>query len=239
VLFVGDVHFRKGEYDKAGEWFLHATQMEPLRETAYRYWGDALLKQSSYAAAREKFIDAVICDPYNPRVWSGVNGFLRAVGKPAVFRRVTPPPLKLVKTGESSYTLQVPRDMPKDDGSLAWIGYPTIQPAWRGGKFAQEYPQEKEYRHSLKEESVALSIVAEVAMGMQAKGQKLNDGLEFLISLRQKGVLEPYILINAADQGIAKDYAEYRRAHRDLLVRYLSEVVLPAAPASAVEQNRK
>ena len=77
---------------------------------------------------------------------------------------------------------------------------------------------------------MALSGLATVALQMVKPGQKLNSDLEFLVSLQKAGLLEPYVLINAADAGIAKDYDEYRKNHRDLLVRYLSEVVLPPAP---------
>jgi hypothetical protein len=43
-------------------------------------------------------------------------------------------------------------------------------------------------------------------------------------------MIEPYVLLNAADEGIAQDYAGYREKNRDRLVRYLSEFVVPPAP---------
>ncbi|PYX84221.1 MAG: hypothetical protein DMG70_06805 [Acidobacteria bacterium] len=229
ALFIGDMDFRKGDFAAAQDWFVRATEIDPMQETAYRYWGDALLKQGRIAAAREKFIDAVICNPYSQQPWSGVNNFLRAVNKPAVYRHVKSP-LTSASNGNSSLTIEVPPNMPMNDGSTAWIGYPTVHLAWQNRKFAQEYPNEKEYRHSLKEETMALSGVATVALQTVKSGQKLNSDLEFLVSLQKAGLLEPYVLINAADAGIAKDYDEYRKDHRDLLVRYLSEVVLPPAP---------
>ncbi len=235
ALFIGDMHFNKGEYALAGEWFLQATQIEPLQETAYRYWGDALLKQGRYADAREKFINAVICSPYDQHPWVGVNNFLRAVNKPAVFRHIKPPvtlDVTGVKDGHiSTANLRIPPNMPMDDGSAAWLGYVMARNSWQNGKFAQEYPNEKEYRHSLKEEAFLLSTVTSVALKGLQPGKKLNPDLEFLASLQKQGLLEPYILINAADEGIVKDYPAYRKEHRDLLVRYLSDVVLPTAPA--------
>src|SRR5258708_20385876 len=41
-LFIGDVYFKQHVYGSAGEWFARAIQIDPNRETAYRYWGDAL-----------------------------------------------------------------------------------------------------------------------------------------------------------------------------------------------------
>jgi hypothetical protein len=40
-------------------------------------------------------------------------------------------------------------------------------------------------------------------------------------------LVEAYILISAADQGIAEDYAAYREQHRDKLRQYLDEIVVP------------
>jgi len=230
ALFIGDADFRKGDLAAAQDWFLHATEIDPMQETAYRYWGDVLLKQGRIAAAREKFIDAVICNPYSQGPWSGVNNFIRAVNKPLVYRHVKPP-VTSASNGKNGLTIGLPSNMP-NDGTAVWIGYPTVHLDWQNEKFAQEYPNEKEYRHSLKEETMALSGVARAALAWQTNesGQKLNSDLEFLVSLQKAGLLEPYVLINAADEGVAKDYQEYRKNHRDLLVRYLSEVVLPPAP---------
>ena len=146
-----------------------------------------------------------------------------------VYRHVESP-VTSASIGKNGLQIGVPLNWPPNDGSAAWVGYPTVHQEWQNGKFAQEYPNEKEYRHSLKEETMALSGLATVALQMVKPGQKLNSDLEFLVSLQKAGLLEPYVLINAADAGIAKDYDEYRKNHRDLLVRYLSEVVLPPAP---------
>lgn len=34
------MYFKRKEWDRAGEWFAKAIQLNPDRETAYRYWGD-------------------------------------------------------------------------------------------------------------------------------------------------------------------------------------------------------
>ena len=43
----------------------------------------------------------------------------------------------------------------------------------------------------------------------------------------EQGVLEAYVLLSRADERIARDYAGYRKAHRDQLRRYLGEYVVP------------
>ena len=39
ALFGGDTLFKMKQYDKAGDWFARAIQIDPNVETAYRYWG--------------------------------------------------------------------------------------------------------------------------------------------------------------------------------------------------------
>ena len=44
--------------------------------------------------------------------------------------------------------------------------------------------------------------------------------------LAKDGMLAPYVLISAADAGIAQDYAAYRAAHRDVLHAYVERYVV-------------
>jgi hypothetical protein len=43
-------------------------------------------------------------------------------------------------------------------------------------------------------------------------------------------MIEPYVLLNAADQGIAQDYAGYREKSRSKLETYLNDFVVPSSP---------
>ena len=44
--------------------------------------------------------------------------------------------------------------------------------------------------------------------------------------LDKDGMIEPYVLLNAADRGIAQDYAAYRADHRDQLYAYIERYVV-------------
>jgi hypothetical protein len=48
--------------------------------------------------------------------------------------------------------------------------------------------------------------------------------------LNDADVLEAYVLLSAADEGIAKDYPAYRAAHRDRLNAYLREFIVGPRP---------
>ena len=91
-----------------------------------------------------------------------------------------------------------------------------------------EYPGEKDYRHSLKEEAAALRIVAEIASKdlKDGKVKSLDESLNNLIKLNDAGLLEAYILFARPDQGIARDYDTYRKANREKLRRYWLEIVI-------------
>ena len=62
ALFLGDSYFVKKDLENAARWFSFAISIDPNRETAYRYWADALLQAGKQDQAREKFIEAFITD---------------------------------------------------------------------------------------------------------------------------------------------------------------------------------
>ena len=115
-----------------------------------------------------------------------------------------------------------------DDGSPAWMMYGLMRAAWTTNdyeKFKKEYPGEKTYRHSLREEAFALRGVIELVRNQQKEGKvkQLSQDLKLLMQLEEAGLLEAYVLFARADEGISQDYVEYRRANRDKLRRYLTE----------------
>jgi hypothetical protein len=46
------------------------------------------------------------------------------------------------------------------------------------------------------------------------------------VELNDAGMLDCWILINGADEGIAQDYSAYRKEHRQLLHDYLDRFVV-------------
>ena len=43
-------------------------------------------------------------------------------------------------------------------------------------------------------------------------------------------MIDPYVLLSAADEGISKDYDSYREKNRGKLEAYLGSFVVPATP---------
>jgi hypothetical protein len=55
----------------------------------------------------------------------------------------------------------------------------------------------------------------------------LNPQIATLIKIKGEGLLEAYILLARPDEGLAQDYAGYRNDHRDKLLQYMNEYVVP------------
>jgi tetratricopeptide (TPR) repeat protein len=73
-LFAGDTAYEQKDLKTAAKWFARAIEVNPNRETAYRYWGDALLRiGNDPAAAKPKFLDAIVAEPYNKLAWQGLQ----------------------------------------------------------------------------------------------------------------------------------------------------------------------
>ena len=221
-LFIADVYFLRKQWDKAGEWYAKAIAVDPNRETAYRYWSDALLKEGKMAASRLKAIEAIIAEPYNQRAWVGLVQWAQVNSVNLSHPRIAPPN----QEADATFVID-PKTLSSDDGSMNWTIYKRERAAWDERRFAREFPKEQAYRHSLLEEAQALRAVAEAASKDLKTGKikTLEPALASLVKLNEDGLLEAYILLARPDEGIAQDYDAYRRTNRDKLKRYLAEYV--------------
>lgn len=227
VLYVGDSYFANGQYKDAIEWFEQATKVNPDKETAWRFWGDCLIRLDKKNEGRSKFIDALIAEPYNPLSWNGVRNFINSnkleLKTPDIQR-----PQRLEASGE---LLVAEKNIGDSDGTEAWSYYNDVAREWRSNKFHEKFPDEKEYRHTLDEEKEALEQVAEkvnedIKKGL-LKSNDLNPGILLLLELHASGLLEPYILFRLADREIIKEYPTYRKSNRDKLKQYLDRFEVP------------
>jgi hypothetical protein len=58
----------------------------------------------------------------------------------------------------------------------------------------------------------------------------LDPALAMLVKLADEELLEPFVLVSRADQGIARDYPAYRDAHREKIRQYINEWLIHPAP---------
>ncbi len=239
ALYAGDTAFVQGDLKTASLWFARAIAIDPDRETAYRYWGDAIKKYSGDPySAKDKFIDAIVAEPYNRLAWQGIKQWAeieKAVILAPKIDRPAPPKVDPKNPNTTEIQLNIgDLDEKKNPGGFAWMMYSMIRGSYHGDLFKKNFPNEKEYRHTLKEEDAALSMVASTVQGKVAtnmkgkktKPEKLDESLRNLVELNNAGMLDCWILISAADEGIAQDYDAYRKNHRQLLHDYLSRFVV-------------
>jgi|HubBroStandDraft_1064217.scaffolds.fasta_scaffold18529_5 tetratricopeptide (TPR) repeat protein len=171
ALFTGDVYFKQKNHEEADKWFAKAVEIDPNKETAYRYWGDDLVAQGRASEARVQFISAIIANPYDQRSWVGLSQWAKhenkTLGAPRI---VSPNQIEDTSKGHTNITIDPSTMQPnaKKDGSDAWFSYTLFRAAWHGEKFQKEFPNEKEYRHSLPEE----------VEGLQAVVDRVREGLK-------------------------------------------------------------
>jgi tetratricopeptide (TPR) repeat protein len=230
-LYAGDTAYVQQDLPTAAKWFQRAIAIDPNRETAYRYWGDAILKFGNDPdAAKEKFIDAIVAEPYSRFAWQGIEQWAQIEHAVLLAPKIERPSAPVVDQNKpNNITINIDpgnTDDKKNPGGWAWLTYSMMRATYRGDTFKKEFPNEKEYRHSLKEEDAALSVVASTLEEKKIKRDSLDESLRNLLDLNDAGMLDCWILINGADRGIAQDYAAYRDQHRQQLHEYLSRYVI-------------
>lgn len=241
-LYAGDTAYSQKDLKTAAKWFARAISVNPNRETAYRYWGDALMRIGhDPAAAKEKYIDAIVAEPYSRLAWQGIQQWAQGEKAVILAPKIDRPAGPVVDAkNPKNITIQfdpLAIDDKNHPGTSAWMMYSIVRSSYHGDLFKKDFPDEKEYRHTLKEEDAALSIVATTVKEKKIKPGSLDESLRSLVDLNDAGMLDCWILINAADQGIAQDYAAYRDEHRQLLHDYLERFVVHGRELGAVRHR--
>ncbi|HXC96244.1 MAG TPA: tetratricopeptide repeat protein [Edaphobacter sp.] len=224
-LFAGDTEYKLKNYDEAGAWYAKAIAINPDRETAYRYWGDVLMHKGDQKQAQSKFIDAVIAEPYSKASWIGLKQWADATHAKLASPAITLPK-QPVPDEKGNVNVTIDPSTMGNPTSGAWLIYAMNPTVWRKTEFKKHYPSEAVYRHSLAEEAESLRTVIAFVNEKKIAPDQLDPTLKSLIALDKDGMLECWILLNHADQGIAQDYVAFREKHRDLLHAYMDKYVV-------------
>lgn len=237
TAYIGDSYYAARDFDHAGEWYNRAIDLDPNQALAYRYYSDTLIQKGDMQKARTLAIQAVVAEPYNPMTWRSLQYWAQANHVELKAVRINTPQPPSTKDGKINITMN-PSDPP--DVGAVWLAYSMDRALWQRDKFKQQFPHEAAYRHSLAEESDSLRMAAKVCQEMAQKNDNnknasalpTDPGLALLLRLYQADMIEPYVLLNAADAGIAQDYAAYREKNRAKLEQYLSTFIVPPTPAT-------
>ncbi len=233
ALYSGDVYNQLNDYQQAEIWYQKAITIDPSRETAYRYSATPWMKQKRYDVARERYIAAFLAEPYSRFSVAGLKQWAGTTNTPLGNPNIDiPTSVTFDEKGGSTINMDVGALAgDKNDGAFAWIAYGATRTTWQKEKFAKAFPKETKYRHSLPEEADALRSVVHIATA-DKKVKTLSPSLAALKKLDDAGLLEAYILLVKADQGIAVDYPGYLKQNHDKLYRYVVEYLLTGGGSS-------
>jgi tetratricopeptide (TPR) repeat protein len=226
ALFTGNTYDRKKDFAKAGEWYQRAIQLDPNVETAYRYYADMLAKEGDMEKARAMLIHAAVAEPYNRIVWRELQAWATLNQS-----RINEVYIGVPAAPENSPDA----NQPSPAVFTVWQAYRSVRNNWQqGGEFKKRFPEEKEYRHTLAEESEALIAAAKVLQKLQedkksAQAVTNDAALSLLLKLYDAGLIDPYVLFSLGDAGIARDYSAYRARNRNKLEEYMDKFVVPPA----------
>ena len=227
ALFSGDVFLQKEDFAQAQKWYERAIAIDPNKETAYRYSATPLMKQGKTQAARDRYVEAFITEPYSKFARAGLIQWAQITKTDIAHPSIDiPTNVTFDDKGNANINLDAGTLLGgKDDGSFAWIAYGTTRSTWRKELFAKKFPNEPVYRHSLAEEADALRSVISLATS-DKKVKTLSPSLVKLKRLNDEGLLEAYVLLAQPDDGIARDHPAYLKENRDKLRIYMVQYVM-------------
>jgi Flp pilus assembly protein TadD len=231
ALFMGNTFDKMNAFAKAGEWYEKAMKLDPNVETAYRYYADMLAREGDMAKSRTMLIQAAVAEPYNKIVWRELRAWA-TINKTQInfiFAGMPPDPSEARAQG---YKLD---DRQLAEISAAWTAYRAVKARWQSAEFRKRFPQETEYRHTLAEESEALTAEAEIIRKLKESKATSNlvvgdQALSLVLKLYESKLIEPYVLFSLGDEGIARDYAGYRIQNRAKLEEFMDKFVVPPSP---------
>ena len=93
--------------------------------------------------------------------------------------------------------------------------YSLIRASYRGD-LQEGFPRRKGVPALAEGRRPGADAVAAVVKERKIKPDKLDESLRNLVELNDAGMLDCWILISGADDGIAQDYDAYRKEHRQL-----------------------
>jgi hypothetical protein len=190
-----------------------------------------------------------VAEPYSKPGWLSLVQWARLTKTP-----VSVPQIALPKFSVSEGMLvpdpALATDSAKSSGRAAWMAYETcrVKNAPIGGKSGFSVGADGSVTpmgsyHSLAQETECLRAIlvdlrARIADGSVAE-ENLDPVLKVLSRLDNDGVLQCWILLNAADQGIRFDYPAYRKTNCDELIAYVNRYILQRTPSLSFSAPHK
>ncbi|MEJ7847630.1 MAG: tetratricopeptide repeat protein [Pyrinomonadaceae bacterium] len=219
ALSGGDSYTAKSDWENAEKWYQRGIAIDPNRETAYRYSATPLMKQKKYDAARDRYIEAFITEPYSHMSSRGISQWADVTEAKLGHPVVDVPEVTFDATGKALPKFAINAE---DSAARPWLAYLATRETWKKEKFAKSFTKESAYRRSLQEETEALR--AGVAAATDQKSN--NNQFKLMAKMDSEGVLEAFILLAKPSDGIAEDHSEFLKNNRQKLRQYVMNYVI-------------
>lgn len=209
---------KKGMADKALEEAKVLLESNPFEARIHTLLGEVYLEQKKNEEAQEAFLMGVICDRGSAQAWEKLESLLQKKGKKAERFKVKRLAWMAEKdkakkeegpviegeeelwgelSGEEGpiplfyNTGKLPQEV-----TVTWLLYLRNRALWREeGRFQKEFPGEKEYRPSFREEVDCFSVLADAWRLVRAERPEIqNPDLNALLEIQEKGLLKGYVL---------------------------------------------
>jgi len=238
ALYIGDTYFNDRKFDDAVMWFNKAVAIDPDREAAYRYLGDTYQQRDRLNDAEAAYIQAVLASPYRRPPREMLSRLAHRRHREIAHPKVDLPVVTVELTDKG-----VNVGLDKDNIDTAAVAYAVARAKWLQEDRPKYFAKDVKPRHSLPEECDGLRTLLKIAEEVAQNGQPMKehaDAIKTLADLDRAGLLEPYVLLDRADECIAEDYVAYRKLHRLSLERYIREIWLgendKSPPAAAAKR---
>ena len=230
---AGEAAFAKNDYDEAIKNYSRALELDPKNYYAALFVGDSYFAKKDFPNAVIWYDKAIALDPNVETAYRYEADLLIKSGE-----------MEKARTRSIQAVIANPYSQVTWRALNYWATSNKLQlnrlhintPATSskdGQTNKKHFPDAKEYRHSLAEESQALNVAA-LGVSNDSKNQKkppADPDLALLAKLFDAKMIEPYVLLSAPDRDIAlNDYVPYREQHRDQLEAYLSQFIVPPTP---------
>ncbi len=192
---------------------------------------DAFLTRAASLHARKADADAVVAlrtslvgNRRNPEAWKLAEEIARALG-----RKVSRPKIDLRGWVRQSDEGEIEVGHVGDDEvSMPWNHYAAARAVYRWeGAFARDFPGEKAYRFTFREQLFAIGVLARAAEGTKKDGAKLPPDLARVLAEKKAGTLAPFAFFAAYPEPLPAAPEKDFDLLRPRLEKYFDEKVLP------------
>jgi tetratricopeptide (TPR) repeat protein len=194
----GKVFLDMKAYHRVESTALKAIEANPIDYQAYTYLGYSYLKRDELVASREAYIKSVLYNPNNDLGWKGLKSAGVKLGFDVVKRRIKKRAW-LEQVSEDIIDLYIDAEIQDAQTVGPWMSFITAKAAWLyEGVFEQKHPEAESYVYTVEEDLYAYDFMLEYWQYLKSKQNVSDPDLDFLLKVRQKGLLPAYFLFEEA-----------------------------------------